>query len=160
LSQRGIIKKDDLAKMNRDITFRASGEIEHLLHDLKTALTQGQVAVQICATRRQLALLVEEGILTPIVSGEYRYSFERGPVETFMSELLRDAVPMIGDDPDFVDIHDAARRSRCRSVEVVRLILGRKLNRVRLHPERTGYASVMVDLEEVRSILRARLVIK
>ena len=160
LSQRRILTEGDLAKMNRDITVRASEEIERLLGGLKIALNLVQVADRICATRRQVGLLVDDGILTPIVSGEYRYSFERGPIDTFMSELLCDAVPMIGDDPDFVDIQDAARRSRCRSVEVVRLILGRKLNRTRLHPEKTGYASVLVDLEEVRSLLKARLVIE
>jgi hypothetical protein len=52
-----------------------------------------------------------------------------------------------------VSIPDAAKLACCTSEEVVRLILDRKLRKWRLTSER-GYLSVLVDIKEVRDLVR------
>lgn len=52
-----------------------------------------------------------------------------------------------------MDIPDAARTARCSAVDVVGLLLDRRLARVRRAPDLTGYMSVLVDPNEIRPLV-------
>jgi hypothetical protein len=75
-------------------------------------------------------------------------------LDAFLDRLLASAKPVKAAKAGQVNIPEAARLAFCMSEEVVRLILDGKLVRKwRLRGE-LGYMSVLVDIEEVRALVR------
>jgi hypothetical protein len=80
--------------------------------------------------------------------------FAAEDLDAFLDRLLAGAKPVKAAKAGQVNIPEAARLAFCMSEEVVRLILDGKLARKwRLRGER-GYMSVLVDVEEVRALVR------
>jgi hypothetical protein len=97
------------------------------------------------------------GLIVPRISGS-----DHGPADQFASEdldaflgrLLDGAEPTGAPKSGQANIPDAPKQACCASEENVRLILDNKLVRKwRLTAER-GYMSVLVDVEEVRALVR------
>lgn len=109
------------------------------------------------APRVQRDMLYRAGFLVPRVSGSDHGAadqFAPEDLDAFLDRLLDGAllVKVAGDGQ--VSIPDAAKLACCSSEEIVRLILDGKLAREwRLTGER-GYLSVLVDIEEVRALVR------
>jgi hypothetical protein len=75
-------------------------------------------------------------------------------LDAFLARLLDGAKPAASVRAGQVSIPDAAKMACCGSIEIVQLVLDRKLNRKwRLAGER-GYMSLLLDLEEVRALVR------
>jgi TniQ len=109
------------------------------------------------APRVQRDMLYRAGLIVPRVSGSDHGAadqFSPADLDAFLDRLLDGAAPVKSASDARVSIPDAARLACCTSEEIVRLILDGRLSRKwRLTSER-GYLSVLVDVEEVRALVR------
>lgn len=107
-------------------------------------------------SRAQAQQLVQEGLLATLQpdpdqrQGRQGCAVDYWEVDRFLAELARNTVP-VADVP--AGIPQAAERARCPTTEIVRLILAGRLKRVARLDWAKGYASILVDVLEVRSIL-------
>lgn len=121
------------------------------------ALTLLQAGEYINASRVQRALLYREGILKPRIA-----TADHGAVETFapedldefLSRLLDGAAPVRAAGLGQADIPAAAKKACCSAAEIVRAILDGRLKRKGRLVGARGYMSVLVDVEEVRALVR------
>ncbi|WP_315810669.1 TniQ family protein [Bradyrhizobium sp. SZCCHNR3107] len=72
----------------------------------------------------------------------------------FLSQLHRDAISVERPATGTMSINFAARRANCTTIDIVRLILDRKLRWVGRHLGRSGYDSILVDINEIRLFVR------
>jgi hypothetical protein len=109
------------------------------------------------APRVQRDRLYRAGLIVPRVRGADHGAadqFAPEDLDAFLDRLLAGAKPLKVAKAGQVNIPEAARLAVCMSEEIVRLILDGKLARKwRLRGER-GYMSVMIDVEEVRALVR------
>ena len=105
----------------------------------------------------QRDMLYRSGLIVPRLRGSDHGAadqFAPEDLDAFLDRLLDGAKPVKVAEVGQVSIPEAARLAFCMSEEVVRLILDGKLARKwRLTAER-GYMSVLVDVEEVRALVR------
>jgi TniQ len=109
------------------------------------------------APRVQRDMLYRTGLIVPRVRGvDHGAADQFAPedLDAFLDRLLDGAEPVEAAGAGQVNIPDAAKQCCCGSEEVVRLIFEGKLARKwRLTAER-GYMSVLVDVKEVRAMVR------
>lgn len=109
------------------------------------------------APRVQRDMLYRSGLIVPrIPGGEHGAADQFAPedLDDFLDRLLDRAVPGAVAGDGRASIPEAAKRCCCSSEEVVRLIIEGKLQwKGRLAGER-GYMAVLVDVEEVRALVR------
>jgi hypothetical protein len=105
----------------------------------------------------QRDVLYRTGLIVPRVRGvDHGAADQFAPedLDAFLDRLLDGAQPAKVAGAGQANIPDAAKQGCCASEEIVRLILDRKLERKwRLRGER-GYMSVLVDVGEVRALVR------
>jgi len=120
-------------------------------------LSVQQAGEYLNAPRVQRALLYKAGLIKPRIRGSDHGAadlFAPEDLDDFLARLLDGAEPVEAAGAGQADIPDAAKQCCCASEEIVRLILDRKVARKwRLASER-GYMSVLVDVEEVRALVR------
>ncbi len=109
------------------------------------------------APRVQRTLLYRAGILKPRLRtadhGAYDM-FAPEDLDDFLARLLDGADPVEAAGAGQADIPTAAKAACCGCVEIVQAILdGRLTRKARLAGER-GYMAVLVDVEEVRALVR------
>lgn len=101
--------------------------------------------------------LFEAGHLRPFVAGgvdqSFNHAFAKRDLDLFLERLMKDAVQIEPSDAGYLPITAAVTRARCTAVEIVELILSRKAKRVRFRPELSGFASILVDPDEILSLL-------
>ena len=109
------------------------------------------------APRVQRDMLYRSGLIIPRVSAADHGAadqFAPEDLDGFLARLLDGAAPVKAAGDSRANIPEAARLACCTSEEIVRLVLdGRLARKWRLRSER-GYLSVLVDVEEVRSMVR------
>lgn len=109
------------------------------------------------APRVQRDRLFQSGIITPrIQGGDHGAADQFAPadLDAFLAALLNGAEPVAAACDGQVAIPQAAKLAFCMSEEIVRLVLDGMLKRKwRLIPER-GYMSLLIDIEEVRALVR------
>ncbi|MBN8978641.1 MAG: TniQ family protein [Rhizobiales bacterium] len=103
-------------------------------------------------------LLVDAGLIQRhrVGIGRMNEVFFAAELNAFLTRLLGDARPLAAAKPPMMDIANAARRACCPITEIVKLILDRKLQNVGKLESRTGFASLLVDIEEVRSAVKLK----
>jgi hypothetical protein len=110
------------------------------------------------APRVQRDMLYRAGLIVPRVIGSDHGAadqFAPEDLDAFLARLLDGAVPVNIAAAGQINIPDTAKLAFCMSEDVVRLIIDGKLARKwRLTNER-GYTSVLLDIEEVRTLVRA-----
>ena len=154
LHAKGIIGDEAMALSDDRAVFPAAAA-DAFLSRPATSLSMREAEEHLNAPRPAGKLLVEAGFLVPIVEGGNKrfgsHAFAREDLDTFLSRLLTDA-----DDPaeGMVNILGAAKRATCSTMEVVRLLLERRLSRVGRDAGSRGYLSVLVDPDEVRGLVR------
>jgi hypothetical protein len=82
--------------------------------------------------------------------------WEPRDLNVFLGRLLAGASDAGADDGSLVPIPTAAKRASCSAMEIVRLILDRKLVRVMRRPDAAGYLSVLVDPEEIKPFVQGQ----
>lgn len=71
--------------------------------------------------------------------------------------MFVDAVPVEDPDEDMADVQKAVKRVCCSTIEIVRLVLDRKLSWVGRRTSERGFAALLVRVSEIRSILRGSM---
>ena len=109
------------------------------------------------APRVQRDRLYRSGLIVPRLRGADHGAadqFAPEDLDAFLDRLLAGAKPVKAAKAGQVNVPEAARLAFCMSEEIVRLILDGKLDRKwQLRGER-GYMSVLIDVEEVRALVR------
>jgi hypothetical protein len=82
--------------------------------------------------------------------------WEPRDLDVFLGRLLAGAFDAGAEDGSLVPIPTAVKRASCSAMEIVRLILDRKLTRVMRRPDAAGYPSVLVDPEEVKPFVQGQ----
>jgi hypothetical protein len=120
-------------------------------------LSVRQAGIYLNAPRVQRAMLYRSGIIVPRIRGGDHGAadqFASEDLDTFLARLLDGAVPVRAAAEGRANIPEAAKLACCGSIEVVRLLLDGKLTcKWQLTSER-GYMSLLVDIEEVRRLVR------
>lgn len=109
------------------------------------------------APRVQRDMLYRSGILVPRIKATDHGAadlFAPEDLDSFLARLLDGTSPVPAADDGLADIPTAAKAACCGSVEIVQAILdGRLTRKARLDSER-GYMALLVDVEEVRALVR------
>jgi hypothetical protein len=118
-----------------------------------------QVRDYLNAPRPHDRMLFEAGFIRPFVVGGTDvlndHAFARRDLDAFLERLLLDATDAEADDA-LLPIPAAAKRACCSAMEIVGLILDRKLSGVRRRADVAGYLSVLVDPGEVKPFVQGQ----
>ena len=139
------------------VTFDAEPALE-LLARMHRAIGHAEAMVYLDAGRVQLELLVKHAFIKPCAGskedGLRSRTYDPFELDAFLASLSKGAVEVSEPTFPLVGIQEAAKRASCGAAEVVRLILDRKLCSVGRRAGGRGYASILVDCEEVRRFTR------
>ncbi len=81
-------------------------------------------------------------------------AFACDDLNEFLARLLADAIPVTTPEGAACDIPKAAKLANCSAIEIVRLILDRKLAWIGQRAGVSGYLSVLVDGDEIKRLVR------
>ena len=125
-----------------------------LLEKAAHAVSLAQTETYLNAGRVQAKLLMTAGFIKPFVvleqtdvGGEFNFAVDE--LDAFIGKLTANALSVVDEDGSF-DIPQAAKRAGCSAVDIVRLILERKLTWVGQKRGQKGYLSVRVRLAEIK----------
>jgi hypothetical protein len=122
-----------------------------------TGLTQKDVEVYLGAGRVQTKLLVDAGIVVPAISTtdlsdhSAWSSFPKKDLDAFLARLMQDAITVASAGKGQHNIPGAARRANCSAIEIVRMILDRKLSWVGRLTTKEKYMAVLVNVDEIKA---------
>ena len=110
------------------------------------------------ATRAQVAMLLDEGYLRPIVNTKYVKAkvlgyVDQQAVEAFLSELSKYARTVKSPSSGFVPIPKAAEKAGRQSKHIVSFVLDGRMERVELVSGTSGYLAILVNPNEVADLL-------
>lgn len=154
LVENGFIVERQPRVPDNFMTFR-SGPAATFLATLADTMSLGEAQRYIGAPRLHGQLLFRSGFLKPVGHRETRrkgmLAFSRDHLDRFMADLTRDARDV--EDPAALPIIQAAKRVPCGSMDIVRLLLERRLPWVGRSGGAQGYLSILVRPDDVRAIL-------
>lgn len=152
----GHISDEQLALTDDRILFEAD-VAHHLLCLVSEEMPLKQAGLYLNIPRHTERALFEAGHLRPFVVGgldrSFNHAFAKRDLDLFLESLMRDAIQIGPSDAGYLPITAAAARARCTAAEIVDLILSRKAKRVRFQPDVSGFSSIMVDPDEILSLL-------
>ena len=152
----GHISAEQLALTDDRILFEAD-----VAHDLLCLVSEEmplkQAGLYLNIPRHIERALFDAGHLRPFVVGgldrSFNHAFAKRDLDLFLENLMSDAIQIEGSDAGYLPITAAVARARCTAAEIVDLILSRKAKRVRFQPGVPGFSSIMVDPDEILSLL-------
>lgn len=157
LVQHGFLVERQPRLQDNFMTFGAEAAATFLA-SLAHTMDLGDVRKHIGAPRVHGQLLFRSGFLKPINRRDAKrkgmLAFTREHVDGFMADLMRD-MRDVGD-PSALTIADAAKRVPCGAMDIVRLLVERRLPWVGRDGTAHGYLSVLVRPDDVRRILEAK----
>ncbi|MHC2280402.1 hypothetical protein ACVME8_007045 [Bradyrhizobium diazoefficiens] len=157
LSSAGMLppNADDLADGN--CLFDAQKAVSLAQAAAAATLSVRDAGTYLNAPRVQRDMLYRSGLLSPRIKATDHGAadlFAPEDLDAFLARLLDGATPVPAANDGLVDIPTAAKLACCGSLEVVQAVLdGRVTRKARLVTER-GYMAVLVDVEEVRALVR------
>lgn len=86
-----------------------------------------------------------------------QHTFPKSRLDTFLRGLMCNGQTLTAGDVHFQSITDATRTAECATPDIVRMLLEKQLQNVRIDPNKTGFQSVFVDPAEVRTVVTSRL---
>lgn len=153
----GLITEDQLALSDERTLFR-SDDATFYMDRIEESMSLKQARAYINAPRPVDRVLFEAGILKPWLQGGTGllrdHAFAKRDLDEFLAALIGDALPVTEEEKILVPILHAVKMANCSTSEVVQLILDRRLGTIRMDPDLTGFLSVLVDPEEVKSLVR------
>ncbi|ERP97769.1 hypothetical protein Q669_21425 [Labrenzia sp. C1B10] len=153
----GLIPEDQLALSDERTLFR-SDDAKFYLDRIVESMSLKQARAYIKAPRPVDRVLFEAGILKPWLQGGTGvlkdHAFAKRDLDEFLAALNGDALPVTDEEKILVPIRRAAKLANCSTSEVVQLILDRRLGMIRTDPDLAGFLAVLVDPEEVKSLVR------
>jgi hypothetical protein len=156
LLERGVINASDVEKTDERILFSVEAAEEHLA-PLVDTLSLVKATKYLNASRQHAQLLFNTGVIPAIVRGGKgalnKHAIRRADLNTFLSNLTASARP---DVTGGSNIPYAARRANCSAIEIVNLLLDHRLTKVGMDHGARGFLSVLVDIDEVKSLVRGQ----
>jgi hypothetical protein len=152
----GIIGEDQDPLVDASVVF-AAGKASSVITRAKGAMSLPAAGEYLNAPRVHRVLLVEAGILVPCLSAAGFGAVDQFAVadlDEFLRRLLDGAEEVKKPKAGQVGIPAAAKRANCKAAEIVRFILDKKLKWVGRLTGLEGYLSVLVELEEIRGLVR------
>ncbi len=152
----GHISDEQLALTDDRILFEADAARD-LLCLISEEMPLKQAGQYLNIPRHIERALFEAGHLRPFVAGggdqTFNHAFAKRDLDLFLERLMKDAIKIEPSDSGYEHITAAATRVGCTAVQIVELILSCKAKRVRFLPEVSGFSSIMVDPDEILSLL-------
>lgn len=152
----GIIDDAQMALPDHNVIFDAQ-DGSAAVQKAKGSLSLPAAGQHLNAPRVQIGLLAKHSFIQPFIPAKVFGAVDQFAVEDlddFLRRLLAGTDPVETPTPNQADIPLAAGRCCCSSIQVLGFILDKKLKWVGRHTERRGYMSVLVDVEEVRAMVR------
>lgn len=156
LAAAGVVE-DDPDKFDNHLLFPAP-ENRVLLEKLSRGISQLHARERINCERQNFPRLVDAGILSPIVAGVTSGFplFDTADLDAFLEQLLERAVSYATKPDHLETLANARMRCVCGQPEIVKLILNGTLQSVGRLESVQGYASVLVDPNEVTPLVRGK----
>ncbi|QRM31344.1 TniQ family protein [Microvirga sp. VF16] len=155
----GHVKSQSMALSDERVMFDAL-EAQDFLARVSEAMNLRKAGEYLNAPRPHERLLADAGFIQPFVRGGTGllrdFAFAKRDLDAFLGRLLEKATDAGISDGALVPIPVAAKRACCSAMEIVRLILDRKLACIRRRADVAGYLSVLVDPEEVKPYVQGR----
>ena len=152
----GIIGVDQDPLVDANVIF-PSEEASRVITRAQGALSLPDAGEYLNAPRVHRVLLVQAGFLVPCLSAAAFGAVDQyaiADLDAFLERLLDGAHAVVTPNAGQVDIPAAAKRACCSAAEIVRFVLDKKLKWVGRQAGVEGYLSVLVDLEEIRGLVR------
>lgn len=131
---------------------------EELIQAISRGIPVNSLPKQMNATRAQVAMLIKEGYLAPIlklkdVKSKALGSVDRLSVEAFLKDLSKSARVVSSPSLKCVPIPKAAEKASRLSSHIVSLLLEGRLDQVQMVEGTSGYLAILVDPNEVEALL-------
>ena len=137
-----------------------AGQIEPLLTELKTAMNLKDAAAFLGLPRPldRMILLHDPPFIAPLIGRndlDLAMAFSRQSLEEFRERLYGNATGINDPRDDLVPVREAAKRLNCSNLEILELMLDRRIETFREGDE-LRFESLLVNLEEVRPFIHTR----
>ncbi|MXQ12352.1 TniQ family protein [Microvirga makkahensis] len=153
----GYLTAESLSLSDERVLFDAA-KAQAFVERISETMSLKQAGEYLNAPRPHERLLFEAGFIQPFVRGGTEtlkdHAFARRDLDAFLEKLLAGASDARLEDKVLVPIQSAAKRACCSAMEIVQLILDRKLTRIGRQADIAGYLSVLVDPEEVMPLVQ------
>lgn len=153
----GTIPPDHRGLTDDRLIFSAP-EAAATLERAKHAITEVEAQVYLNAGRVHTRLLVKAGLIVPFAAAGQESmkdnGFDTRDLDDFLAQLTAKAEPRSTHAEPVYRIPEAAKRTNCSAMEIVRTILDGRLEWVGQIAGERGYMSILVDLVEVRELVR------
>ncbi|MFY2822968.1 TniQ family protein [Ruegeria sp. MALMAid1280] len=139
ISLKRAIEHKDVATMSDEIQGRITAtEALKMLH------TKQKMLQDLC----ELRLVTQE-----LDALDHRPKYDRAKLQALMTSVADRAANTSGSVANLLPLADVAQRLRCRSAEILALIVAGKLKAISADMDRTGLDGIAIDLDEVRCAL-------
>jgi len=157
LAATGVIPTDHKRLSDDSVVFDANRAAATLAR-AQRAISHREAETHLNAGRVHTQILRDHGFISPFAAsgkeGLKYHAYDPVELDAFLASLLRDAAPIMAFEPPVYGIAEAARRANCGAAEIVRLILDRQLAWVGCKVGDRGYASVLVNADEIKRLVR------
>jgi len=151
----GHLEKDPETGRFETKTLFEANTVMPILEKFMGSISQVAARKRLNATRAQFDALLKHGIIKPIEGGSTsRPYYDPNNVDDLLDALLSRAKPIHYPTKVQVDIQMACRKTVTGAAEIVDLIVSGKLKFVGHDPQKHGYLSVLVDVNEVAKLMR------
>jgi len=157
LAAKGVIAENQMDDPDDRIVFDAAHVREIAESGVVDGIPLRDVVTYLNTTRVHARLLAESGMIIPAPGSDAPGSnavFAKDDLDDFMTRLLAGAEVVTEPSENHCAIPKAAKRASCGAMEIVRLILDRKLAWVGRLAGVEGYLSVLIDYLEIRQLTR------
>ncbi|MBA8878296.1 TniQ family protein [Phyllobacterium myrsinacearum] len=155
----GHIGEDSVGVVNDRVLFDAAAT-QGFIERVVDSLTFKDAAEYINVPRPHDRGLFESGLIRPLSEIDSsllsQYVFVKSDLDEFLSQLLSTASDLKDGEQGFMGILQAQRRACCAVSEIVKLIMEKKLSRIRKLSGERGFMSVLVDVDEVKPLVRLK----
>jgi hypothetical protein len=153
LEATGFVGADAKRLKDHRVVFDAN-RAESLLRQLAGAISLKEAETYLGAGRVQTKLLMDHGFIKPLLGDAAKnlkaILFAKKELDGLIADLLRHADSVTKAGPGMLSIPKAAKRAQNSAMDIVRMILDGKLKKVARLAGARGYASVLVDLAELK----------
>lgn len=157
LVQAGIVSRRDLALPDDRILFDADRAAKAIA-EINGSMKLTEVGRYLNIPRAQLEILLKAGHLKPFIpagTGNIgSHAFAKSDIDQFRDKLFQGAIEVSTPAGRWHSIPGAAKRANCSAAEIVTLILEGRLASKGIDPAGAGYMAILVDLKEVKPLVR------
>jgi len=154
LSLSGFLDKSSDGLPNHQVVFQPDARTQEFLLRVRRSMSLAEAGKYLNAPRVQAQLLYEAGLIVPFIRGGQGdglkdHAFDQNELDTFLGQLSKQAKRRTVSSKNMFGIPAAAKRTRCSTIDIVRMLLDQKLTCVEKKPDVPGFMSILVPLDEV-----------